>query len=833
VGEISKEDLEAIRNSGPFDAEWYLDTYPDVKALGMDPLEHYLWLGRKLNRSRSAKDFQNGATINKDITDNIENSSIQKRRLVIFASYNEFGIINPYVKYYIDGLLDVSERIIFVADNDISEYEKKKIQRQSVNIISGRHGEYDFGSYKRGYIFAKENGFLQEVDELILCNDSCFGPVSNFGKMFLEMSERGADFWGITGSEFFQYHLQSYFLCFSKSVFLHKTFEEFLLSVKAHKTVQDVIKNYEVRLTKLLTDLGFKVDSVIRTQPEMENPRQRRPLSIEHYPCFLLDQGSPLIKVKALKKAACNLDGIDITLEKLKSSNPSLYEFAIQDDTINRYLSAEDASFSLIMPTYNRAHCIEKAVNSVLLQTHRNFELIIIDDGSVDGTEALISERYGDAIKEGRITYIRLPSSVGVCSARNIGLMAARFDWIAYVDSDNTIRPYFLKVFSQSIKENPEIYTFYAEFCRREDGKIGGGIFDYQRLRQGNFIDLGVFVHHRKCFEEMGGFDRSLKRLVDWDLILRYTRSYPPRYIPNILLDYSDNEDPNRISRKESALKSRIQITNKHDINKTISTVILSYNQEKFVEKAIRSALSQKGDFDHEIILSDDGSIDGTPEIIDKYCRSHPNLIRSVGGGVNMGVSANFRRAFEEAAGEFVAILEGDDYWIDDQKLNAQAHFLRENPDCSMVFSKINVCNLKDKSFKTLERQDSIKKNKLTGQDFLNHPTMNLIANFSCCMFRSELMKKLPKILFEHRFSEISLAFFLEKFGYIGYIDRIMSVYVQHPAGIWSGGDRDAQLRSGLMVRTVAKSVARVEYKEPIQKIIEKDYLSKLQKVPA
>ena len=110
-------------------------------------------------------------------------------------------------------------------------------------------------------------------------------------------------------------------------------------------------------------------------------------------------------------------------------------------------------SFSIILPTYNRVHCICNAINSVLKQTYPKFELIIIDDGSTDGTDKTLSQRYAEQHKSGKIIYKRIQKS-GVCKARNEGLRLAKNDWIAYVDSDNTVSPYFLGVFAKEILKN-------------------------------------------------------------------------------------------------------------------------------------------------------------------------------------------------------------------------------------------------------------------------------------------------------------------------------------------------------------------------------------------
>ncbi len=211
-------------------------------------------------------------------------------------------------------------------------------------------------------------------------------------------------------------------------------------------------------------------------------------------------------------------------------------------------MTAKNIKFSIILPTYNRARCITDAIDSVLKQTFKNFELIIIDDGSTDGTGEIIKNKYSKQIAKKQIRYIKAKKQ-GVCKARNRGLAAAKNPWIAYIDSDNVVHSDFLKTFANAISKNDN-QLFYAQLQKRISGGIVGYNFDREYLLYGNYIDLGVFVHHKNLYKKLGGFDESLKRLVDWDLIIRYTRDYTPMFIEKVLLDYDDS-DGDRITKME------------------------------------------------------------------------------------------------------------------------------------------------------------------------------------------------------------------------------------------------------------------------------------------
>jgi O-antigen biosynthesis protein len=751
---------------------------------------------------------------------------VRTRRIAIFAFYDNEGLIPAYTQYYLEKLAEVVDMIVFVSDCDVASAELEKISNSTSVQIVGRHEEYDFGSYKRGLRYIKDHGLLAQFDQVVLCNDSCVGPVRGFQDVFGEMEKKSVDFWGITDNDEYEYHIQSYFICLSRTVAESRTFSEFMDGVRRENSVRDVVLNYEVKLTGILRAAGFSCATLVPQRLFRETNSEPVERHLLLYPRLLLDRKSPFVKVKALKFATHNTDGVDQTLKWIATHNSDLHSAAVAHPDIGRYAAASSVKFSIIIPTHNRKETIIAAIRSALLQTHENFELIVIDDASNDGTYEAICESFGQEIGS-KLVYHRAQHRVGVSRARNLGLSLAKHAWIAYLDSDNVLQPNFLSVFANNIIANSASKCFYANFRRQSDGRIVGRPFDYQALSDSNFVDLGVFVHSRELFTRMGGFDPNLRCLVDWDLILKYTRAFAPAYIPRVLLDYQDRQDESRISVRESAATANAYIMKKHFDKTIITTCILSYNHEQFIEQAICSALAQRGDgFVQEILISDDGSTDQTRSIVQSYARKHPLVVRDISPTRNIGISNNFRNCFAEASGEFIAILEGDDYWTSPDKLATQLAFMRANPDCPMVFSKVNVLNTKTNACATLERQDRLTASKLTGADFLADPHMNLIANFSSCVFRAECMKEAPDRLFHGRFNEIATAFYLDTIGPIGFVDRVMSVYRQHPDGVWTGANRQAQLEGGLMAREVARDLARPKYKAAIQEVINSRFVA-------
>ena len=146
---------------------------------------------------------------------------------------------------------------------------------------------------------------------------------------------------------------------------------------------------------------------------------------------------------------------------------------------------------------------------------------------------------------------------------------------------------------------------------------------------------------------------------------------------------------------------------------------------------------------------------------------------------------------------------------------------MEKNQDCTMVFSRLNILNQTTGKMSFLPRQERLRE-KLTGEDFIRDPNQNLIANFSCCMFRAEIAKKFPDLLYSTRFTEISCAFYIEQLGPIGFINLPMTVYRLHPNGIWSAGDKKKKLVSAIKTREVALKVCAPQYRERMQAIIDR-----------
>ena len=118
----------------------------------------------------------------------------------------------------------------------------------------------------------------------------------------------------------------------------------------------------------------------------------------------------------------------------------------------------------------------------------------------------------------------------------------------------------------------------------------------------------------------------------------------------------------------------------------TVSVCCITYKHEQFLAQAIESVLAQQTDFSVEMVIGDDCSPDGTARLAQKYAASYPGQVRVLARQHNLGIMPNLLATWAECRGEYIAFLEGDDYWTDPTKLQRQVAALRENPDCNLCF---------------------------------------------------------------------------------------------------------------------------------------------------
>lgn len=224
---------------------------------------------------------------------------------------------------------------------------------------------------------------------------------------------------------------------------------------------------------------------------------------------------------------------------------------------------------SIVMPVFNREHVIEKALESVFNQSYSNWELIVCDDGSTDKTYKIICSFVKKYKGNGTIKLLQNERNLGVSSARNKALSNAQGKYIAYLDSDNYWEKDFLLLMVHSMDLNPKAECCYCGDLvgqyNEDDGRfellrIRFGAFNKTLLQNCNFIDLNIFMHKALLYKQLGGFREDMSRLVDWELILRYTANSYVMHVPYLLATYLFGSADNQITKTQNYYENSLKV---------------------------------------------------------------------------------------------------------------------------------------------------------------------------------------------------------------------------------------------------------------------------------
>jgi len=211
-----------------------------------------------------------------------------------------------------------------------------------------------------------------------------------------------------------------------------------------------------------------------------------------------------------------------------------------------------------------------------------------------------------------------------------------------------------------------------------------------------------------------------------------------------------------------------------------VSVCIVTYNHEKFIAKALDGVLMQRTGFDFEIVVGEDCSTDNTRAILMEYQNRHPAMFRLLLNEKNLGAHKNIEAAMRACRGEYVAVLDGDDYWTSPDKLQKQVDFLDRHPECPACFHDALIIHADGSREPTAYRPRQ--KAFCTVEDLL-------LDNFiptSSEMFRRCLFDSLPDWIGKLKMGDWPAHILEALHGPIGYIDETMGVYRVHHGGVWS-----------------------------------------------
>ncbi|NWO04455.1 MAG: glycosyltransferase [Alteromonadaceae bacterium] len=353
---------------------------------------------------------------------------------------------------------------------------------------------------------------------------------------------------------------------------------------------------------------------------------------------------------------------------------------------------------SIVMPCFNRVHTIEEAVDSVLSQSYGNWELVLVDDGSTDGTAQWCSKR---AEEDARIRFIALGTNHGVSAARNAGLAVAKGAYIAYLDSDNAWDSRYLAAMVGAFARNPQADALYSGFYHysgtaTEPSGVMFGALNQTLMFNNNYVDLNVFCHTRAAYERCGGFDEALPRYVDWELIRRYSRELKLVSVPVVLAHYYLGRAGNTLTANrdyESYLDSVRAVggswwspvcQEKGELARGVSVVIPSYESLDDLADCLESLDSLSvASGQLEVIVVDNHSSAPVVEYLREAVDS--GRIKAIFNERNYGFTHAVNQGMEVARPDHDIILLNNDAQVCEGAIEAMQRAALGLSDCGLV----------------------------------------------------------------------------------------------------------------------------------------------------
>lgn len=221
-----------------------------------------------------------------------------------------------------------------------------------------------------------------------------------------------------------------------------------------------------------------------------------------------------------------------------------------------------------------------------------------------------------------------------------------------------------------------------------------------------------------------------------------------------------------------------------------VSVCIIAYNVESFIAEAVDGALAQQTDFDFEVVVGEDCSQDSTREILADYQRRFPDRIKIIFRKNRLGMVRNFAETVLACKGQYIAMLDGDDFWNSPHKLQKQADLLDANRHYSGCYH--NVCILHEGPPRTTRLQHTGPQKPVLD---LNDLAMGNPICSGSMVFRAALSKDFPDWYFTMPMQDWPLYVLNAHHGPVGYIHEMLSTYRIHSLGDWNRQDRVEILR--------------------------------------
>ena len=256
----------------------------------------------------------------------------------------------------------------------------------------------------------------------------------------------------------------------------------------------------------------------------------------------------------------------------------------------------------------------------------------------------------------------------------------------------------------------------------------------------------------------------------------------------------------NKISNQVISNTNLVELKNRVSNSETIEVSIfcLCFNHEQYIERCLDSFLNQKVDFNVEIIIHDDASNDNSIEIIKRYQKNYPSIIKPIFEKENQyskGINIENSIMPKYAKGKYIAICEGDDYWTDPYKLAIQVEMFKQFDHCTYVVHKTKCVDLKDNLIRYIPSKNNgsalLKREQIVPKiivEYQFHTTSYMFRKTDYDKYCNDL----PEFAKRMKVGDYALQLYFSNLGDTVYVDRTMSAHVDGTVGSWTSASRSA-----------------------------------------
>jgi glycosyltransferase involved in cell wall biosynthesis len=249
-----------------------------------------------------------------------------------------------------------------------------------------------------------------------------------------------------------------------------------------------------------------------------------------------------------------------------------------------------------------------------------------------------------------------------------------------------------------------------------------------------------------------------------------------------------------------------------------LSVMMITYNHERFIAQALESVLAQRVDFEYEIVVGEDCSTDGTRAILADFHRRYPERIVPLLRTENLGLTQNMISTIDACKGTYLACLEGDDYWIDENKLQKQVDFLDQHPDFAICCHRVRFLD-------EIKGLDFVYPNFAAGPYTIEDLLKSNFVLTSSVVLRRAAIGILPSWFLGLALGDWPLFALVAKQGKIELLDRVMSTYRLHSGGTWSSRPHLSRLSETARMLTALDRHLDFKYTDTIRQTVAQGHL--------